>query len=138
MTTGRSQNKKSVNLDVKRIIQINSGGDANEAVHAIGDMSDQVVTHDEIMEFFDAHRRKRKDDEARLKRESDGFGKEDKVNELLRWVEPLQLNRKGHTMVFKSISREKRNNLYDPTLLEKTPHAAYYKPRYQFFFKNSY
>ena len=50
---------------------------------------------------------------------------------MLRYNEPLKLNRKGHQAIFRSITRNKRNNLADGKNghLDKTPDAAYYKPK---------
>lgn len=56
---------------------------------------------------------------------------------LLRYQEPLWLNRKGHQPQFKSITREKRNHLADGKngTLDKTPVCTKYRPNYNVLMK---
>ena len=55
-----------------------------------------------------------------------------KVNSNLRYNEKLNLNRKGHQAVFKSVTRAKRDTLPDgkANVIDRVPPPAYYKPRY--------
>lgn len=45
-----------------------------------------------------------------------------------RYVEKLNLNRKGHSAAFKSVTRLKRENNYAK---EKTPAVGHYTPKFE-------
>lgn len=56
------------------------------------------------------------------------------VDTRLRYNEKIYLNRKGHSAEFKSITRQKRNNVPDGTgfLREATPAVGSYRMKHKF------
>ena len=103
---------------------------------------EEFVTHEEIQRYFNSVKARWKEEaEAAKAKELEAEAKQDQhVSRMLRYNEPLKLNRKGHQAVFRSITRHKRNNLADGKngILDKTPNAAYYKPKYDFVRKDPF
>ena len=62
----------------------------------------------------------------------DSICEEKKSSQLLRYKEQLFLNRKGYSQTFKSVTREKRNNILDGsgTVKDPSPSLGHYRPRY--------
>ena len=94
------------------------------------------MSHEEIQSYFISVKKRWKEqaEAERLKEEEldQRTAGQASSKTLLRYSESLKLNRKGHTACFKSITRMKRDHLVDGKngMLDKTPHAAYYKPKY--------
>ena len=98
-------------------------------------LDEDEVTHEDIIRHFEATKKKWAEQEAKAKREAEIWGRQTESRFQLRYVEHLQLNRKGHQAFFKSVTRRKRDNLVDGhnTCADKTPSATYYKPKYYAF-----
>ena len=127
--------KKTIDMNLKRVMQINTAG--MDSKNFAG-FDEDFVSHEEILRHFAETKKRWAHENAAARREAENWGKQagsKKEKEQLRYVEALQLNRKGHQSFFKSITRRKREHLVDGKnpCLEKTPHAAYYKPKYEFF-----
>ena len=64
--------------------------------------------------------------------EEEAMNQSNEINPYLRYQEPLQLNKKGYTAIFKSVTRRKRDMQLDGTNpgLDKVPPVAHYKPKF--------
>ena len=94
------------------------------------------VTAEEIDEYFmKVEERLAKEREATALAKAQGEEIKQRHSSLLRYKEPLQLNLKGYTSAFKSVTRAKRDSLLlgNPGggTKEKTPAIGHYYPRWE-------
>ena len=125
--------QKTIEINLKGL---NTGGSdmvTRTMQQKTGLCQSNLVTDKEIRIYFKSFKDKKQEEtEQRKAVEEELLNQSNEANPYLRYQEPMQLNRKGHTAIFKSVTRRKRDMQLDGKNpgLDKVPPVAHYKPKY--------